>query len=167
MWRADIVERITAATGHAFHLLRTNAIGGGCINRAFRFEGRAAGKTVSFFVKCNRADRLAMLMAEFDGLLELAQAQSIRVPLPVCTGTSDGQAYLVTEYIPLTHTSVSGGYGQLAEQLAAMHRYQSEQFGWFRDNTIGTTPQVNKQTNDWPDFFPSSSPRLSVKSGCQ
>ncbi|MDQ6959771.1 MAG: fructosamine kinase family protein, partial [Mariprofundaceae bacterium] len=34
-----------------------------------------------------------------------------------------------------------------------MHRKSAEQFGWFRDNTIGSTCQHNGQMDDWIDFY--------------
>jgi protein-ribulosamine 3-kinase len=41
----------------------------------------------------------------------------------------------------------------LGEQLAAMHRATRDRFGWRRDNTIGSTPQVNMQLSDWVEFW--------------
>ena len=49
-----------------------------------------------------------------------------------------------------------GGRGDpvaLGEGLAAMHRISREQYGWFRDNTIGSTPQDNTQSDDWIEFW--------------
>ena len=39
------------------------------------------------------------------------------------------------------------------EQLAKMHHYHAEDFGWIIDNTIGSTQQRNKQNNDWISFW--------------
>jgi len=91
-----------------------------------------------------------MFEAEFLGLQELAAAKAIRVPLPLCTGTADGQSYIVMEYIPL---GGSGSNAVAGEQLAALHRRQAEAFGWQRDNTIGSTHQPNDWTADWVDFW--------------
>ncbi|MFA7388288.1 MAG: fructosamine kinase family protein, partial [Thiohalobacteraceae bacterium] len=38
-------------------------------------------------------------------------------------------------------------------QLAAMHRTTRTQFGWYRDNTIGSTPQINTPDSDWISFW--------------
>jgi len=54
------------------------------------------------------------------------------------------------EYIPL------GGKDsglKLGQQLAAMHRKSWDKFGWFRDNTIGSTPQPNTPTDNWVEFY--------------
>jgi fructosamine-3-kinase len=41
----------------------------------------------------------------------------------------------------------------LGEGLAAMHRISRNQYGWSRDNTIGSTPQQNSPTGDWIEFW--------------
>ncbi len=54
------------------------------------------------------------------------------------------------EYIPLSSGSADAKTGK---QLAEMHQYQAEKFGWFRDNNIGTTSQSNKQHSSWIEFW--------------
>jgi len=143
-----IADAITAASGKPFHFQHADSIGGGCINSAYRLlcEGQ------SYFIKLNSAERLDMFEAEADGLQGLAAARAIRVPVPVCTGVEGSQAYLVMEYI-----ESGGGNGGAAEdfgqQLARMHQHSSEQFGWHRDNTIGSTPQPNTPKDDWLEFW--------------
>ena len=39
------------------------------------------------------------------------------------------------------------------QQLAKMHQYTNKNHGWYRSNTIGTTPQINKVTNNWLIFW--------------
>jgi fructosamine-3-kinase len=42
----------------------------------------------------------------------------------------------------------------MGHQLAAMHRAVTNQgFGWSRNNTIGSTPQINTWMDNWADFF--------------
>jgi fructosamine-3-kinase len=121
-------------------------LGGGCINTAVRLSNGEQ----HWFIKLNQASRLAMFEAEFLGLQDLAAADAIRVPLPLCTGTADGQSYIVMEYIPL---GGSGSNALAGEQLAALHRHQARRFGWQRDNTIGSTHQPNDWTADWIAFW--------------
>jgi fructosamine-3-kinase len=111
---------------------------------------RLADGNQQWFVKLNQASRLDMFQAEAEGLRELAAAGAIRVPHPLCTGTADGQSYIVMEYIPL---GGSGSGAAAGEQLAALHRHQAESFGWKRDNTIGSTHQPNDWTADWVSFW--------------
>lgn len=141
-----IARAIGQASGHTFTPQRQRAVGGGCINQSWLIgDGQR-----EYFVKLNDAAALEMFEAEADGLRELAAARAIRVPQPLVCGVSDGQAWLVMEALPL------GGQGdvrQLGRQLAALHRVPGEGFGWYRDNTIGSTPQYNRQDSDWPTFW--------------
>jgi protein-ribulosamine 3-kinase len=58
----------------------------------------------------------------------------------------------VLEWIPFDHSSAVA-QARLGEQLALQHRRTAPAFGWARDNTIGSTPQVNTRTTDWVEFF--------------
>jgi protein-ribulosamine 3-kinase len=147
--RDAIADHIAAVTGEAFTLERERGVGGGCINSAAVLEGEDGRR---YFVKLNDAARLQMFEAEAAGLDELAAAHAIRVPRPVCSGTDGGDAYLVLEFIELD----GGGRGsleRLGQQLAALHRATRTEFGWDRDNTIGSTPQINAPDTDWVRFW--------------
>ncbi len=142
-----IARQISAARGEPFKLETRQAIAGGCINQAYRLKGQ---QDKCYFVKLNQASSLAMFEAEVAGLQELARTDAIKVPVPVCSGIADGQAFLVLENLSL------GGAGSMAafgRQLAQMHRYTQQQFGWCCDNTIGSTTQINTPTGDWVEFW--------------
>ena len=147
LW-TDIADNISSATGQPFHCSNQQAAGGGCINSTYTVQD---DKRV-FFVKLNSADLSDMFEAEAAGLNEMAASDSIRVPAVICSGVSGNQAFLVLEQLELgngTHQS----HDQLGQMLAQMHHHCSEQFGWYRDNTIGSTPQHNDQSNDWVSFW--------------
>jgi fructosamine-3-kinase len=38
-------------------------------------------------------------------------------------------------------------------QLAALHRHTASRHGWRRDNTIGASPQKNREESDWLTFW--------------
>jgi fructosamine-3-kinase len=145
MWD-EIVEQISAITGEAFRLADVQPVGGGCINEAYRLDGNGG----PFFAKLNRVDELAMFEAEADGLRDIATTETIRVPLPVCHGISSGQAYLVLEHIELRE---GGSQSELGRRLAKLHAVSQPNFGWRRDNTIGSTPQPNLPSDDWVAFL--------------
>lgn len=153
-----LAERITQLTGQPFSVSSQRSIGGGCINQAVA----VADGPRTFFVKINRASEVAMFEAECDGLKEMYESRTIRVPQPLCTGTctegADNVAYIVMEYLPLGSSGSGDAWRRMGEQLAAMHRVTSpEGFGWHRDNTIGATPQLNRrlpgQQDDWAAFW--------------
>jgi fructosamine-3-kinase len=127
---------------------RAVPLAGGSINNAWRLE---AGNR-KWFVKINRAERLAMFTAEAAGLRELAAAEAVRVPRPVVDGCSGAHAYLVLEWLE-TGGGQAGAAASLGRLLARQHGVMQTRFGWERDNTIGTTPQQNAQSNDWVGFW--------------
>lgn len=137
---------VETATGQPFRVRDSRSMGGGCINRAILVSDGSR----SFFVKLNAASLLPMFEAEAAGLDELRSADAIRVPDAVCTGASDGNAWLVMEYIPMRGPADARLAG---EQLALMHRKQADAFGWRLDNTIGSTPQPNDWMEEWGAFL--------------
>jgi fructosamine-3-kinase len=145
MWKT-IAAQITATTGKPFTIETRHPIGGGCINDASLIEGNGQ----RYFVKLNRAAHEDMFAAEAAGLRALAVAQAVRVPMPVCCGSAGDDAWLVMEYLDLRGGS---GSERLGRELARMHRSTRAQFGWLRDNTIGSTPQINTPAADWISFW--------------
>ncbi len=143
-----IIEDIAAATGRRADPVSARPVAGGCINSGWRLD--ASGGPV--FVKTNVPGALEMFEAEREGLEELLAADALRVPRSLATGATSGEAWLAMEWIdagragPTTQT-------RLGEGLAAQHRRAAERFGWHRDNTIGSTPQPNDWSEDWPDFL--------------
>jgi protein-ribulosamine 3-kinase len=146
-WKA-VAASIARATGEPFQVDQAKPVSGGCINQGFHLQGSAR----AFFVKLNTASALSMFEAEAAGLYEIAATGTVRVPLPICAERDEELAWLVLEYLPLS----SGGpraMAVLGERLAAMHRTEHERFGWTRDNTIGSTTQVNARLSDWEEFW--------------
>lgn len=143
-----IARAVTQASGDVFEISARWPVGGGSINTTEVLEG--GGR--KFFVKLNAAARLYMFEAETEGLAEIANSESVRVPQPVCHGTHGGQAYLVLEYLDIGRPSKDSDR-LLGRQLAAMHHTTRAHFGWRRANTIGSTPQINAEENDWPTFY--------------
>jgi fructosamine-3-kinase len=145
LWQ-NISARIAQAIHQPFNVARVHSVGGGCINETYRIEDGEHG----FFVKLNGPAKIAMFEAEATGLEEIARTRTVRVPTPICSGVEDRQSFLVLEYIAL---GGRGDWGAFGKQLAQLHRTSSRQFGWTRDNTIGSTPQINTQTADWIEFW--------------
>jgi len=145
MWHR-IEQDISKSTHRKFTIEHKVSVGGGSINSTYRIEGLKQ----RYFVKTNAAECLDMFAAEANGLIALAGSKAVRVPKPVCRGVANTHAYLVMEFIAF------GGGGSphaLGEQLAAMHRHTQPEFGWYCDNTIGSTPQINTPSDDWTSFF--------------
>ncbi len=150
----QIIEQIQATTGEPLVVGASQLIGGGCINTAYKIDTGPR----QLFIKINQASNLDMFEAEAEGLLGMTRTNSICVPKPVCSGVADKNAYLAMEYVSLTG---QGNPSQLGENLAAMHRADqacnlspnSPRYGWHRNNTIGSTPQINTWSDDWVAFW--------------
>jgi len=147
LWQI-VAQAISDETGTAFTVEKHSSVSGGCINTAFKVQD----KDVDFFVKLNDADMLDMFEAEFQGLSDIEQSHSINVPKPICTGVAEDSAFIVLENLNL-RLSNQAGMVKMGQQLAAMHLTQQPHFGWSRDNTIGSTLQVNSQSQNWLEFW--------------
>jgi fructosamine-3-kinase len=129
----------------SFRIERTTPAAGGCIHRCFMIEG--GGR--KYFAKINDRSQLDSFAAEADGLSALAAA-GVRVPAPLCRGQAGEEAFLVLEYLDLRG---HGDHAALGRSLAIVHSIRGESFGWRRDNYIGRTPQLNRCSPSWSDFW--------------
>ena len=145
LW-ADVARSISEASAERFTIRERQAESGGSINATWR----VTGTTRACFVKVAPAAQSDMLSAEAAGLAELARAGALRVPQVICDGANDAASWLVLEHVEL------GGHVNaraLGAGLAALHSVRAPRFGWHRDNTIGSTMQINAQCGDWIEFW--------------
>lgn len=146
----DPIREWILSEGKATQITGTRSIGGGCINRASRYDSDAG----SYFVKTNRSIGPEMFEGEALGLSAMYATGSIRVPKPFKVGPlSTGGSYIIMEYIEFGASR--GNQSMLGRKLAEMHKAgKSEKgFGFDVDNTIGSTPQINTWTSDWIEFY--------------
>jgi fructosamine-3-kinase len=141
-----IIDNICQTTGSQFSPSKPASMGGGCINQAYCLRD----KNQYYFVKINSASLITMFEAEAAGLKEIAKADTIRVPMPICFGSSGDNSYLVLEHIAMSR---SGDMDLAGRQLAQMHQKIGGGFGWYMDNTIGSTHQPNNLETDWIEFW--------------
>lgn len=121
---------------------KVSPVSGGCIGANFRVESESG----TYFVKKYNSEGISV--KESNGLKELRESEAICTPC-VKKVTDD---YLVLEYIE------QGSPGRnfqsvLGENLAAMHMKTSDKFGFYEDNFIGSTPQINTYMDNWIDFY--------------
>ena len=146
----EITTAITQATSQPFAIADTRSVSGGCINQGYKISDEDGS---SYFVKLNQAREIEMFAAEAIGLKQMYATQTITVPKPICWGTANNSSYIVLEWLDLGGGN-SKAWTEMGRQLAAMHRQgKSDRFGWERNNTIGSTPQINTWTDNWTDFF--------------
>ncbi len=147
-----ISEQIKETCGESLDVSSAQPVGGGCINTAYKLKTDAR----QVFIKINTAHNLAMFEAESEGLIELAKSQSIRIPEPLCCGIAGNESFLAMEYLQFGDSASSSD--QLGQNLAALHHvtqtnHGQPRYGWHRNNTIGSTPQVNNYNDNWITFW--------------
>ena len=91
----QINKQIELTSKQSFSIINTHPVSGGCINSAFVLQG----KNKSYFIKLNRANLLPMFKAEFLGLKEIAQSDTVKVPNPLLYGSLADKAFLIMEYL--------------------------------------------------------------------
>ncbi len=147
-WKA-ISGHIGLSSGRPFNPGVPRSVQGGCISISVILSDGPR----SYFVKLNASSLIDMFVAESLGLEAMKSTASIRVPQPLCFGTAGGQAYLVMEHIEMAGSPDPALAGR---RLAAMHQTPADRFGWSRDNTIGSTPQINPWSDNWIGFWRDS-----------
>lgn len=145
----QVADAINKTSLTPLELAACDSVAGGCISSAYRLTATTGE---SYFVKTHDAAHMDMFVAEAEGLKELSASNSIRVPAVHTWGLIDQQSYLVMEYIALGHR---GSEPMLGRQLAAMHKHSWSEYGWRRDNTIGSSPQDNSPAENWIEFWRS------------
>ncbi len=141
--------------------------GGGCINNGIQINTENGD---SFFVKYNQKPPKNMFQCEKNGLDELRKSEALRIPLVY--GVSDRNygddvpdhrsnysdnvpSFIILEHIHNSKSSKSSKsfYEDFGRELAKMHKFTSDKYGFYEDNYIGSTPQRNTVENDWVEFF--------------
>ncbi len=128
-------------------IVKVQPVGGGCIAHTQVLKAESGQ---AFFLKQGYSN--AMFLNEAHGLNELAKSKAIRVP-QVLAAHGD---FLLLEYIA-SGTQKSDFFESFGEAFAKMHRYTADTFGFYEDNFIGATPQINmsleKSATDWTTFY--------------
>ncbi|MBE9118851.1 fructosamine kinase family protein [Lusitaniella coriacea LEGE 07157] len=148
MWN-QIATQIAQTTGKPFEITDRRSVSGGCINQGYSITDGEQ----TYFVKTNEASQIEMFEAEALGLKQMHQTQTIRVPQPICCGVRDRASFIAMEWLEFGRGD-SQSWEAMGRNLAALHKtVGSDRFGWDRNNTIGSTPQINTWTSDWSEFF--------------
>lgn len=149
-----LATHIRETTGQYFEVQTYYHVASHLQTEIYRIEG----VTQNYLVKFGNC--LDILSAEAHGLKALAHANIIKVPMPLCWGSTQSYAYLIMQYFALKDmTSVASE--QLGALLAKMHCITQDYFGWQQDNYLGTTLQSNHQEKSWVTFWHTQ--RLEVQ----
>jgi fructosamine-3-kinase len=116
---------------------------GGCIANS-KIITTSSGK--NFFLKqgCSKQ----MFLCEANGLNEIKKSQTINTPNII----ESNKYFLLLEYIQ-QGTKSPKTFQLFGEQFAKMHQYTNSEYGFYENNFIGNTPQINTPSNNWVDFY--------------
>lgn len=124
-------------------------MGGGCINEA---QVITTEKGFKYFLKFNYSGQQDMFLKEAHGLEELYKPDVIRIPKVI---TAD-KNFILIEMIEQAIRSKTF-WEDFGKSFAKMHRYSGSGYGFYEDNYIGSTVQLNiandKEKTDWCEFY--------------
>lgn len=145
----QIQQVISNHTGKQISIDSFKTVPGGDINEAYQVQTTIG----SFFIKVNDAKKYPdMFELEAKGLEVLAKSKAIKIPEVIETGQLNHDAFLLLEWIEQGSLSYSF-WENFGQQLANLHQTTSDQFGWDKDNYIGSLAQYNSWKKDWSEFF--------------
>ena len=78
------------------------------------------------------------------GLKKLKSKKVVHVPDVIFIGVYENNSFLILEMIPSVKAS-NNYFETMGQQLAALHRHTSTQFGLDHDNYIGLLQKENQQ----------------------
>ncbi len=125
------------------------SVSGGCINDAKIITTKSG---MSYFVKTKSNYAKDMFLKEANGLRELAKANVIRVPNVIYV---DNDFIIIENIIP--HTKNKSFWENFGRDFARLHKCTNTSFGFYEDNYIGSTPQLNlpnkMESVSWVEFY--------------
>lgn len=138
------IEQITSSK-----ILSSSSVSGGCISNAYRIT---LDDKRNFFLKINFSHPSDMFRKEADGLKELAKPQVIKIPKVIAVEDS----FILLEFIEGS-TKEKDFFENFGISFAELHKFTSGSFGFYEDNYIGSTKQINitgeKEKNNWTSFY--------------
>ncbi len=142
---SEIINGIEDIVGEA--IKRSSSVAGGSIANIQIVE-TISGKR--YFLKTGFNS--SMFINEANGLKELQKANCISMPNIIAADNK----FLMLELI-MPGRRVDDFWSFFGEQFAQLHRYTNESFGFYEDNFIGATPQLNvaegNEKTDWAEFY--------------
>ncbi len=128
-------------------IVNQRSVGGGCIAQTTMLE-TISGKT--YFLKSGFSN--GIFLNEANGLNELRKADCIRIPQVIAVD----QQFLLLEHIR-SGAKANSFFIEFGQQFASLHQFTSQQFGFYENNFIGASPQINtskeQPEQDWTDFY--------------
>jgi len=131
-------------------IISFTSLSGGCISDAYKIT---TNDNSNFFLKYNyQSASNDMFIKEANGLKELTKANAIRIPEVL----GFDENYILLEYIP-TGNRRKNFFEEFGQRFAVLHKFTSDNYGFYEDNYIGSNPQKNipeqKEKSNWVNFY--------------
>lgn len=143
----NITKRIENFRGYA--VKKSDSLSGGCISNAYKvtFED-----DLSCLIKINEHSPADMFIKEAHGLQELQKANAIKVPDVILCD----EGFILLEFISIG-TKQKNFFKEFGRKFALLHKFTADEFGFYEDNYIGSSPQLNinddKTKKNWTSFY--------------
>lgn len=130
-------------------IVNTRSVSGGCISDSQLIATKSGKK---YFLKVNYKQPADMFLKEANGLNELKKSNAIRIPEVVAVDSD----YILLEAIA-SGPRIKNFFEDFGKKFAEMHKQKSECYGFFENNYIGSTLQLNipqnTETDNWTEFY--------------
>lgn len=161
----SLAKAIISLYGENVHLDRGFPVQGGDINKSY---GISLSNGNVIFMKSNEKANVDFFVKEANNLKAISDTKAIATPKLLGLGTDDGEevgySFLLLDFVELGNLDEKF-WEKFAENLAKMHKADTSSyinnedkdknliFGFFEDNYIGRTKQINTPKENWIDFF--------------
>ena len=154
----DLGEAVADIWGQGVKIQSKRSISGGDINEAYHL---LLSNDEEAFLKINGKAGENFFRFEADGLMAMGEAGA-NVPKVLGYGKSEeGAGFLLLSY-EKGNSSMKSYWPMLGQMLANMHLADTDKFtksggfGFYEDNFIGATVQINIPSSSWTEFFRDS-----------
>jgi protein-ribulosamine 3-kinase len=146
--QSRIEAAISSSTNQEAIFITSKIAHGGCINDS-RIVTLKDGR--QFFIKTHAQAKLfpGLFETEFEALQLLSKPEVIHIPTPIVYNDD----FIVMDVFK-EGTPTNDWQEQMGGRLAQLHlATKNDQFGFEKDNYLGTTKQINSWQDNWLDFW--------------
>lgn len=130
-------------------IIDTHSVFGGCISDSQIIKTQSGEM---YFLKVNYSQPEDMFIKEANGLKELRKADAISVPEVMLADSN----FILLQAIE-DNLRIKNFFEDFGRKFAELHKYKAKHYGFFENNYIGSTPQINipfeNESYNWTEFY--------------
>jgi len=123
-------------------IISSSPLGGGCIGSCYKVITSSGNYFVKYYSKAGISKE------EAHGLKELANSNTVKVP----EALKFDDHSLVLDFIS-QGSKKENFQKKLGTELALLHKTKAPRYGFYENNHIGSTSQINIEKENWIDFY--------------